>query len=344
MAQSQLSMAVPTKAPLPGRLQSALRSAGLTPVALVLWAILAIAPLLTTNEYFRRLMVVSLLFGAQAMSFDLTVGFINVVNFGYAAFVGLAAYTSSLMAINLGISPWLGFIFGPIAAGILGFVTGVLTLRLRGIYAAVMAWFVGLALMGLDTVLVDLTRGQKGLITPLLLETNDQLPYYYVLLPIAFGIYIVLRLVTNSNIGLAFRALGQNLDAARASGIDPVRYRVLNFTLSCMLAGFLGVYYAGYVGILTPNVMATKATVEVLAIDYIGGRGFIWGGMLAAFLVIPIFEYLRPLLEVRYIIYGVFLILTMIFYPGGLVGVVQGVVRRIAKVLSPGGSEGSGTG
>lgn len=344
MEETQRSTAIPTKVRLPHKLQSALRSAGLSPAALILWLILVIAPLPVENEYVRRLMVVSLLFGAQAMAFDLTVGFINVVNFGWAAFVGLAAYTSSLMAINLGISVWWGFIFGPIAAGLLGFVTGVLTLRLRGIYAAVMAWFVGLALMGLDTVLVDLTRGQKGLITPLLMETNDQLPYYYVLLPMAFGIYVVLRLVTNSSIGLAFRALGQNLDAARASGIDPVRYRVLNFTLSCTLAGFLGVFYAGYVGILTPNVMLTKSTVEVLAIDYIGGRGFIWGGMLSAFLVIPIFEYLRPLMEVRYIIYGVFLILTMIFYPGGLVGVVQGVVRRIAKVLSSGGQEGSGAG
>jgi len=344
MEQTQRSTAIPTKGLLPDRLRSVLKSAGLTPAALILWAILAIAPLFIKNEYFLRLIVVSLLFGAQAMAFDLTVGYINVVNFGFAAFVGLGAYASGLLAVKLGLSPWLGFIVGPIAAGILGFVTGVLTLRLRGIYAAVMAWFVGLALMGLATVLVDLTRGQLGLVTPLLLKANAQLPYFYVLLPIAFGIYVILKLVTNSNIGLAFKALGQNLDAARASGIDPVRYRVLNFTLSCTLAGFLGVFYAHYVGILTPSVMATKATVEVLAIDYIGGRGFIWGGMLAAFLVIPVFEYLRPLMELRYVIYGVFLILTMIFYPGGLVGVIQGVGRRIAKVLSPGDSKGAGAG
>ena len=342
MEQSQRSTAIPTKGLLPDRLQSALKSAGLSPAALILWAILAITPLFVKNEYFLRLMVVSLLFGAQAMAFDLTVGYINVVNFGFAAFVGLAGYTSGLLAVRLGVSPWLGFIAGPIAAGMLGFVTGVLTLRLRGIYAAVMAWFVGLALMGLATVLVDLTRGQLGLITPLLLKTTSQLPYYYVLLPMAFGIYVVLRLVTNSHIGLAFRALGQNLDAARASGVDPVRYRVLNFTLSCTLAGLLGVFYTHYVGILTPGVMATKATVEVLAIDYIGGRGTILGGLLAAFLVIPVFEYLRPLMELRYVIYGVFLILTMIFYPGGLVGVLQGLARRIVKVLSAGGSKGAG--
>jgi branched-chain amino acid transport system permease protein len=323
MEKAEHPAAFPIKVRLPERLQSGLQAAGLTPVALVLWTILAVAPLFVENEYLLRLMVVSLLFGAQAMAFDLTVGFINVVNFGFAAFVGLGGYTSGLLAARLGISPWVGLIAGPIVAGLLGFLTGVLTLRLRGIYAAIMAWFVGLALMGLAIVLVDLTRGQLGLIVPLFLDTADQRPYYYILWPIAFGIYVILRLVTNSHIGLAFRALGQNLDAARASGIDPVRYRVFNFTLACSLAGLLGVFYAHYVGILTPGVMLTKNTVEILAIAYIGGRGSIWGGMLAAFLVTPIFEYLRPLLAYRLIIYGVFLILTMIFYPGGLVAVIR---------------------
>ena len=83
-----------------------------------------------------------------------------MVNFGFAAFVGLGADTSELLAARLGFSPWVGFITGPLVAGLLGFVTGVLTLRLRGIYAAIMAWFVRLALMGLAIVLVDLTRGQ----------------------------------------------------------------------------------------------------------------------------------------------------------------------------------------
>jgi branched-chain amino acid transport system permease protein len=267
--------------------------------------------------------------GAQAIAFDCTAGFINVVNFGFAAFVGAGAYTSSLLAVKLGVSPWLGMIAGPIAAGLLGFLTGILTLRLRGIYAAVMAWFVGLALMGLVIVNVELTRGQLGLITPLFLKTSDQRPYYYIIFPIMIGTYIVLSLITTSRIGLAFRAIGQNIDAARASGVNPTRYRVLNFTVSCALAGLIGVFYAHSVGILTPNMMQTKQTVEVLALAYIGGRGTLWGGLLAAFLVVPVFEYLKPLMEIRLIIYGLFLIISMIFYPKGLAGIFLSVVRLI---------------
>jgi len=310
---------------------SALGSAGFSRLGLAMVVFLGIAPLFIQDEYVLRLMVVGMLYGAQAIAFDFTAGFINVVNFGFAAFVGAGAYTSAIMATRLGVSPWVGFIFGPIVAGFLGFLTGLLSLRLRGIYAAVMAWFVGLALMGLVIVNVGVTRGQLGLITPLFIKETNQRPYYYIIFPIAIGTYILLSLITTSHIGLAFRAIGQNIDAARASGVNPTKYRVLNFTVSCGLAGLAGVFYAHWVGILTPSMMATKATVEVLALAYIGGRGTLWGGLLAALVVLPIFEYLKPLMEIRLIIYGLFLILSMIFYPKGLAGIYYSIVRRIKK-------------
>jgi branched-chain amino acid transport system permease protein len=313
------------------RSYSALQSAGIPLPALIALAVLVVAPVFIGDEYTLHLMVVALLFGAQAMAFDMTAGFINVVNFGFAAFVGLGAYTSGILATRFGLSPWFGFIFAPITAGLLGFLTGVLTLRLRGIYAAVMAWFVGLTLMSLAIANVDITRGQLGLIVPLLLPTTAQLPYYYIILALAVGTFVILRMVTHSHIGLAFRAIGQNLDAARASGVDPTKYRVLNFTLSCSLAGLLGVFYAHYIGILTPNVMQTQQTVQVLALAYIGGRGSIWGGLLAAFLVIPIFESLKQLFEIRLIIYGLLLILTMILYPTGLAGIVTSAMEWIKR-------------
>jgi branched-chain amino acid transport system permease protein len=323
------------KLPWPSQLRPGLQAVGLTPVAILLWIGLAVAPLAVRDEYTLRLLLASLLFGTQAMAFDLTVGYINVVNFGFAAFVGLGAYTSALMATRLGLSPWLGLLAGPIVAGALGFVTGVLTLRLRGIYAAVMAWFVGLTLMGLATVAVDITRGKLGLNVPYFFDSPSLRPYFYLLLPIAFGTYVLLKWLTTSNAGLAFRAIGQNFDAARASGVDPTRYRVLNFTVACSLAGLLGVYYAHYIGIITPSIMETKLTVEVLALAYIGGRGSIWGGLVAAFLVIPLFESLKSLLEIRLIIYGLFLILTMIFYPGGLAGIIKSLTAWAQRRAQP---------
>lgn len=312
-----------------GQVVNRLRSWGLSPAAPVVLLVLLVAPLVIRDRYIHHLMVVSLLFGAQAIVFDSTTGFINIVNFGFAAFVGLGGYTSALLVTNFGVSPWIGMFAGIVTAGLLGFLTGLLTPRLRGIYAAVMTWFLGLALMVLTAVSVDVTRGHWGLNVPLLVGAGQKLIYYYVLLAMLTVIYVVLRLVIGSNIGLAFRAIGLDIEAAQASGVNPTKFRVLNFTLACAFAGLLGGLYAHFVGVLTPDVMATDKTVEVLALSYIGGRGTLWGGVLAAFIFIPLFEYLKSLMALRLIIYGLLLMGVMIFFPQGLAGLLKRAVAFI---------------
>lgn len=220
---------------------SRLRSPGV--VLPIFGVLLFIAPLLTQDEYTRHLMVVSLMFGAQAMTSDFTIGFINITNFGFAAFVGLGAYTSALLAADLGLHPLLGMLLGTILSGLVGFLTGLLTLRLRGLFVAIMA--------------------------------------------------------------------------------------LIAFTLSCAFAGLLGGFYGHFIGILTPDIMATDHTVEVIALNIIGGRGTLWGPLVAAFLIIPAFESLKSLMEIRLIIYGVLLLLVIISYPAGLAGLVQMVWQRI---------------
>lgn len=309
------------------RIFSRLRSSGF--VLPVFGVLLLVVPLLTQDEYTRHLMVVSLMFGAQAMTSDFTIGFINITNFGFAAFVGLGAYTSALLAADLGLNPLLGMLLGTILSGLVGFLTGLLTLRLRGLFVAIMAWFVAIALKALAAVLVDLTRGYLGLFVPPLFETRSTLLYYYVLLVIVAVIFFVTRSIVKGRIGLAFQAIGQDLDYARASGINPVRYKLIAFTLSCAFAGLLGSFYGHFIGILTPDIMATDHTVEVIALNIIGGRGTIWGPLVAAFMIIPVFESLKSLMEIRLIIYGVLLLLVIISYPAGLAGLVQAIWRRI---------------
>ena len=300
-----------------------MESVGVTRTALLILGVLIIAPLCIGDEYILNLMVISLYFGTQAVAFDFTAGLIGIINFGFAAFLGLGAYVSALLVQRFDISPWLAMWIGAAGAALLGWLTGMLTLRLRGIFATVMSWFVGLTLLALATALVPLTRGSLGLSVQFLFDTADRRAYYYALLPITVLTYTTLRATAASKIGLAFRAVGDNLEAARASGIDPTRYRSINFTLSCFFAGLLGGYYAHFIGILTPQILHTRHTVEVLALSYIGGRGSLWGGLLVAFLVIPLFEYLRPLFEIRLVIYGLLLIVIMIYYPGGLAGLLK---------------------
>ena len=316
------------------RIQRLLDLACLTPMGFLGLIILLVLPLIPpfNQDYLIRWMVVGLLMAAQAVAFDFTGGYINIVNFGFAAFVGLGSYTSAILAVNFGLSPWIGMFVGVIPAALVGFLTGVLTLRLRGIYAAVMVWFISLALMGLATKLVFLTEGPLGLNGPTLLKSSSNLPYFYIIFIMFMLTYIVLKWVVRSHMGLAFKAIGQNMEAARTSGINPTRYRIINFTLSCAFAGWLGGFYAHYYGILMPDVMHTTKTIEVLVIVYIGGRASIWGGAFAAIPFVFSMEMVRSVFSqypgVNLIFYGLFLILIMIYYPGGIAQLYQSLIER----------------
>ncbi len=331
-----------------GSITAGLEMIGFSPLGLGLLIILAILPFMPyfKQEHIVRWLIMGAFLAAQSAAFDFTAGYISVVNFGFAAILGLGAYVSGILAsttpalaFHPGISPWIGIFVGAVAAGVLGLGLGFLTLRLRGIYAAIMAWFVGIALMGLVKNLTEYTRGAMGLNPPSFLEATSNVPYYYIILAMMLIVYVSLRLVTRSKLGLAFRAIGQNIDAAKASGVDPTKYRVLNFTLSCVFAGWLGGFYAHYFGSLTPQtLMHTSKTVEVLAIAYIGGRGSMWGGMVVAFPFVFLIELLRSNLTdlpgLHMVIYGVLMIVVMIFYPGGLAGIYRWLVEKIKAARS----------
>jgi branched-chain amino acid transport system permease protein len=323
---------------------------GFTPLGLVLMLLLVLLPLIPpfNQEHYMRWLIMGAFLAAQAIAFDFTAGYINVVNFGFAAILGIGAYTSAILANTLpvitpqlGISPWIGIWIGAIVSGLIGLGLGILTLRLRGIFAAVMAWFFGIALLGLANNLTDWTRGPLGMNPPLLLETTSNLPYFYVILVMMLVVYITLKLVVRSHFGLAFKAIGQNFDAARASGINPTYYRVFNFTLSAFFAGWLGGFYAHYYGALTPQtLMHTSKTVEVLAIAYIGGRGSLWGGMAIAFPFVFLIEWLRStfteLPGLHLIIYGVLMIVIMIYYPAGFAGLYEWARAKVTSLLGRG--------
>jgi len=304
-------------------IQKFLGTVSFTPLGVICLVVLLILPLVPpfNKEYVIRWLTSAVFIGACAVAFDFTNGYINIVNFGFNAFIGLGAYTSALVSIHFNISPWFGMLFGALATAILGFVVGLMTLRLRGLFAACLTWFVGLALMGLATKWVNVTRGQLGLNCPGLLESTSNLPYYYVIAIMMIISLIITRYITRSYIGLAFKGIGQNMEAARTSGINPVKYRLINFTISCAFAGWLGGFYAFYYKILTPELLHTSKTIEVLVISYIGGRGSLWGGVFAALPFVFAMEFIRSSLAnipgLNLMFYAVFLVLVMIYYPGG---------------------------
>ena len=306
----------------------------ISPIIILIIILMLLFPLFYGDGYILRIAVTSIIMGILGMGFDFSNGFINIVNFGYAAFMGIGAYASGIIATNFGLSPWITVIPAVLITGLVGFLLGLLTLRLRGIFAACMAWFLALVVHSLAVNWVDLTRGSSGLIVPRLFFTASNIPFYYVVIGLAIISYIILRFFINSQMGFAFSAIGQDLEASHASGVQSTKYKIINFTISCAIAGLAGWFYAHYFRILTPDVTHTSQTVEILAVSYIGGRGSLWGSFVSALTVFPLLELLRPIPELRLFVYGFLLILVMIYYPGGLAELLSSANSKINEFFA----------
>lgn len=314
--------------------RTGLSKVGLSPLSLSMFFLLALVPLVLRDQYWLHMMTICLMFGALSIGFDLSAGFINVANWGYAAFMGVGAYTSAILLERFGITPWIGMIAGGFMAGFLGFLTGIITLRLRGMFTAILTWFLGLTMVALATQLVNLTRGSMGMMAEELFDTYVKDPYYYTILGLCILTFCLVTRMVNSKLGLAFRAIGQSQDAAESLGVNPTYYRIINFTTSCTIAGVIGGFYAHFMCIITPDFLHTKHTIEILFIAFIGGRGSVWGGLVCAFLIIPALEFARPIVEWRFVIYGVVMIVIMIYMPEGIAPHITKAIDKITQRIN----------
>lgn len=306
---------------------------GLTPLRIlklaVLIGVLLLVPPLADNPFITAVFISALMFGILGAIYDLMLGYAGLINFGYAGFIAAGAYTSALVAFHYGISPWLGLLLAGLVTAALGLLTGVITLRLKGLYLALMTFFVGEAIRFSISNTPEYTRGVLGLsVTPfpdilgIDFDRTDLLPYYYLLVFLGTLIMLAMWLLVRSRIGLAFQALREDELATESLGLSATKYKLLNFTVASFLTGVMGAYYAHYLGILspTPEEFGVPRTVEILTIAYVGGRGTLWGSLFAGFLLIGFQEYFRGLGPWRLVLFGTLLILVMLYARKGLAG------------------------
>jgi branched-chain amino acid transport system permease protein len=211
----------------------------------------------------------------------------------------------------------------------MGFFTGLITLRLRGLYLGLTTWFVAEALRFTISNTPDYTRGVLGLAVdpfPSVLGIDfgraRLLNYYYLLIVLGALIMLAMHFLVRSKVGLAFRAIREDQLATESLGLNATKYKLINFTVACFLTGVLGSFYAHYLGILspTPEEFGVPRTVEILTVCYVGGRGTLWGSLFAGFLLVGFQEYFRELEAWRLVMYGALLIAVMLFAPKGLAG------------------------
>jgi branched-chain amino acid transport system permease protein len=296
-------------------------------------AVLLVLPLFIEDPYIMNIVILSLLFGVLACSWNLICGYTGIFTFGHQAFFGLGAYVSALLSMKMNLSPWLGLPVGGIAAALVGLLIGLPCLRLR---AAPYIAITTLAFAEIARIvcmnLVGLTRGEMGLwgipafpdlTLPGGLEISfsggDRTGYYYIILIVFVISAALIGWLMRSYVGLAFRAIREEQDAAVSLGIDRTKYKLLAFIISSFLAGVAGSFYAHYILILTPSsVFSVGVMSEIIAVVLVGGLGTFWGPIIGAFSLTVLLEYLRAFGEYRFMIYGAMLVATIMFMPKGV--------------------------
>ena len=278
--------------------------------------------------------VLCTLYVVLTLSLNLITGFCGQFSRGHAGFYGFGAYPAALLAVDYGSPFVLNLAAAALLAGASGFLIGLPTLRLGGIYLAMATLGFGEIIYLVLLNWLSLTRGPLGIPAipgPALLGVDLSTPsrQYYVGLTLAALTTLVIARLVNSRFGEAIQAIREDEIAAEAMGVPTTRLKVVTFTVSAAIAGVAGAFFAHYTSFISPSSFTLVESILVLSILVFGGMGSIEGSIAGAVLLTVAPEVFRFLAEYRMVIYGGILLGLIIFRPQGLLGGIHlGLTRH----------------
>jgi branched-chain amino acid transport system permease protein len=319
-------------------------------ILIALAVVFCLVPLVTQEAYFLHICILALLFGALASSWNLINGYAGIFTFGHQAFFGLGAYGSALMSMKLGFSPWLTMWAAGLMSAALGLVISLPVLRIRSIpHIAIVTLAFAEIVRIVCSNLTDFTRGELGLwgippftsfslplVGDVTFDAAHKVAYFYVVILLWLLIVGATYWILRNRFGFGLRAIRDSQIAAESLGVHLTRYKTVVFGFSSFLAGILGAFYAHYVLILTPSsALGIDIMIQIVAMTLIGGIGRLLGPTIGAFILTFGLEWLRGFGEYRMLIYGVLLVLIVMFLPKGLASMRLGFLRTQATKKLP---------
>lgn len=303
-------------------------------IALVIFTL--ILPLWITSPTYIQILIMLFLFAYLTTSWNLVGGFAGVLPLGHSAYVGIGAYTSTVLWITWGVSPWIGMWVGGILAAIVGVIIGIPTLKLRGAYFALstMAFGEGVRVLTENVREVGpfVINGPRGISLPLVpgnsftaFQFVSKIPYYYIILIMLFIALFITWYISRIRPGYYLAAGGEEPEAAQALGVNVAKYKVWAMALSCFMTALGGTFLAQLTLYIYPKqILGLDFSFELAFIALIGGRGTIAGPVIGALLLRPLNEFTRIYLSsalpgLHLVIFGAILIIVMLYKPRGLV-------------------------
>ncbi len=309
---------------LDGRRQDAIAGVGLLLVVLLM-------PWYLSDRFFLNLLFLIFLYAGLASAWNLLGGYAGQFSLGHTAFFGIGAYTSTLLYIMIGVSPWVGMAAGMLLSGLLAFLISYPVFRLRGVFFAMATIAMG------ETVRILLLWARAKVDIPYGLSINYE-PLFsnmifldtrsYAWLSGAFMLLVtaVCYGLTRSRIGFYLKALRDNEDAAQSVGIDLRRYKLIAFLISAVFTSAGGTLMAQYVLYIEPStVFNMTISIDLALMSILGGIGTIFGPLVGALITLPLQEFLKDWLGpvgagAHLVVYAGMLILIVMLLPEGFMG------------------------
>lgn len=276
------------------------------------------------------------IFATAALGLQLMVGLAGQLSLGHAAFLGIGAYVSILVQMRLGLGYVPAAILGTVAAGLAGLLMAQLV-RLSGVYFKIATFGFGVIVYQVLSNWSEVTGGHTGLIgIPAIslfgIEATSDAALFAVSMTILTIVYVLFLRLSQGRVGRAFRAIGQNEDAARAIGIPATPYKMAVIAIGCAAAGLAGTVIPHLYRFLNPEEFTWIQSLTLLIMITVGGLGSLPGAVVGALVLVAIPEFLRDFAEYKMLVYGLLLIASMVLLPRGIAGGVGALLTRIGRL------------
>lgn len=328
-------------------------------ILIVVGIALAIFPVLFDVINIQTSLAVQILYWAYlGTAWNIMGGYAGQFSFGHAAFFGIGAYTSAVLLVDYGITPWLGMLVGAALAGLFGLAVGFLSFQfgLKGAIFA-LATFAFAEMLRLYSTELELVNTSIGIHIPLTggdswtrLQFEDTpLYYYYVILGILLiGMVITIQIV-NSKLGYYLQSVREDEDAAAALGVNVLRYKVIATVISAAMTAIGGAFFVQFFLFIDPTLaFGVLVSVDILMRPIVGGTGTIWGPLAGSFMLTPLAEFSRRFVRsppdfLNYIegragmdrmLFGLLLIIFILYLPDGIVGTAPRLWKQVKGRLT----------
>jgi branched-chain amino acid transport system permease protein len=290
-----------------------------------------VIPVFFRSPYFLHVMILMGVWIILSLSLNFVTGFAGQLALGHAAFITIGAYAGALMMVNYGWSFWISLLIGGGSAFLSGLILGIMAMRLRGDYLGMITMGFGEIVRMLAINMVGVTRGPMGLpgipkVSIFGYVFKSELAYYYLMIILIVLIFFSIERLVFSRFGRACMAIRDDETAAEAMGVVGYNYKILAFCISALFAGLVGVFYASWVTLLSPDSFQMVDSINLSAMITLGGIGSLYGPIFGGFGIGILPELLRPITtgmrvaDLRMAGVGLIMIIFMLLRPTGLFG------------------------